>query len=360
MPLRAKITAPAMSLPNSNTQVVLRERPVGSIDPALGSGTFEVKTQPLDASALKDGEALVKVVYCSLDPAMRGWLRDARSYLPPVQIGEVMRSMGLGVVAASKAPGFQEGDFVSCLPGWQQYAVVQAKDLQKLDMSIPGVQLLDWIGPLGSSGQTAYWGLMDVGKLKGNGETVVITGAAGSVGTVACQIAKLKGAKVIAIAGGADKCAWLKSELGVDEALDYKDGNFKATFREVVAKKYGYIDLMFDNVGGEILDMALLNLKPHARIVLCGAISDYNSTDVRGLKNYQTLIAMKASMTGFIVFDYARRYPEAAKEIAGWLSAGKMKRNFHVVKGGVEKCPQSLVDLFAGVNKGKMVVEISQ
>ncbi|KDN48426.1 NAD(P)-binding protein [Tilletiaria anomala UBC 951] len=348
-----------MSLPSTNTQIVLRERPIGSIDPGLGSGTFESKATPLDASSLAAGQVLVKVLYCSLDPAMRGWLRDARSYLPPVQIGEVMRSAGLGVVVASNDAVFQAGDFVYGITGWQEFAALPGKELQKLDMSIPGVELLDWIGPLGSSGQTAYWGLMDVGELKGNGQTVVITGAAGSVGTIACQIAKLKGAKVIAVAGGAEKCDWLKSELGVDEALDYKEENFQKKFREVVCKKYGYIDIMFDNVGGDILDMSLLCLKPKAHVVLCGSISDYNNTDVKGLRNYQSLIAMKARMQGFIVFEYAKRYPEAANDIVGWMNEGKIKRNFHVVKGGVQGCPQALIDLFAGKNKGKMVADIA-
>ena len=223
----------------------------------------------------------------------------------------------------------------------------------------------------------SFQGMMDVAKLKGDGQVVVVTGAAGSVGTIvssssneiapstslmldhlfsqAVQIAKLKGAKVIAVAGGADKCAWLKSELGADEALDYKAPGFIKEYKDLLRKKYGYIDILFDNVGGEILDESLVCLKPHAVIALCGSISQYNAKDVYGLKNYMALIGMKARMEGFIVMDYAKRYHEAEKVMGAWLAEGKLKRNFHIAEGGIEGLPKALTDLFKGVNKGKMV-----
>ncbi len=298
---------------------------------------------------------------------MRGWLRDARSYLPPVQIGEVMRAGGVGVVVASKFSGLSKGDEVSGTFGWQQYSRVPGKTVEKRQIR-QGGSLLDFLGPLGMSGQTAYWGIEDVAAVKKD-DVVVVTGAAGSVGSVAVQLAKLKGAKVIAVAGDNDKCKWLKESLGADEALNYKDPNFRQTYRETVTKKYNYIDAIFENVGGEILDLSLTCMKPHARIALCGAIADYNNPKPDGLKNYMTIIAMRIKLMGFIVFDYASRYAEAEDNMAGWLKDGRLARKFHVVgeeldgkareQGkSLEQCPKALVDLFAGKNVGKMVVKV--
>ncbi len=203
--------------------------------------------------------------------------------------------------------------------------------------------------------------MREIAKLKGDGEVVVVTGAAGSVGSIAVQIAKLRGAKVIAVAGGAEKCEWIKRELGADEALDYKAPGFYKAYRDTVVKKYGYADVVFENVGGEMLDAVLGMLKPFARIALCGAISNYNdATPGPGLRNYQALIGMKAKLEGFIVFQFAERYHEAEKEMGEWMREGKLKRHFHKAAGGLEGLPQSLVDLFAGVNKGKMVCQVAE
>lgn len=280
----------SFSIPSQQTQIVLRERPTAAIKDSLGASdsTYEKRTVPVpQESELKDGEVLVRVEYVSLDPAMRGWLRDARSYLPPVQIGEVMRAGGVGVVVASKFSGLNKGDQVSGTLGWQQYSRLPGKSVEKRTIR-EGGSLLDYLGPLGSSGQTAYWGIFDVAAIK-EGDVVVVTGAAGSVGSIAVQLAKLKGCKVIAVAGSDDKCEWLKSSLGADEALNYKHPDFKKIYRETVTKKYGYIDAVFENVGGEILDLSLLCMKPFGRIALCGAISDYNQVKPEGLKNYQTV-----------------------------------------------------------------------
>lgn len=361
----------SFAIPSQQTQIVLRERPTAAIKDSLGENdsTYEKRTVPVpQESELKDGEVLVRVEYVSLDPAMRGWLRDARSYLPPVQIGEVMRAGGVGVIVASKFPGLSKGDQVSGTLGWQQYARVPGKSVEKRSIR-EGSSLLDYLGPLGSSGQTAYWGIFDVAAIKKD-DVVVVTGAAGSVGSVAVQLAKLKGCKVIAVAGADDKCQWLKDSLGADEALNYKDPNFKKTYREIVTKKYGYIDAIFENVGGDILDMSLLCMKPHARIALCGAISDYNNPKPNGLKNYQTIIAMRIKLQGFIVFDYAKRYSEAEHDMAKWMKEGKLARKFHVVGEeldakarehgkSLEQCPKALNDLFAGKNVGKMVVKVA-
>ncbi|KAJ1035406.1 hypothetical protein NDA13_000822 [Ustilago tritici] len=360
----------SFNVPSQQTQIVLRERPTAAIKDTLGASdsTYEKRTVPVPKeSELQDGEVLIKVEYVSLDPAMRGWLRDARSYLPPVQIGEVMRAGGVGVVVASKFSGLQKGDQVSGTLGWQQYVRVSGKSVEKRTIR-EGGSLLDYLGPLGSSGQTAYWGIFDVAAIK-EGDVVVVTGAAGSVGSIAVQLAKLKGCKVIAVAGADDKCQWLKESLGADEALNYKAPDFKKTYREIVQKKYGYIDAIFENVGGEILDMSLLCMKPHARIALCGAISDYNNPKPDGLKNYQTIIAMRIKLQGFIVFDYAKRYGEAEDNMTKWMKEGKLARKFHVVgeeldgkareEGkSLEQCPKALNDLFAGKNVGKMVVKI--
>lgn len=276
VPLTACLAPQPMSsaIPTTQTQIVLLRRPKGPIDPSLsGQGTFGLQTSvPVPtASSLAAGEALIAVEYLSLDPAMRGWLNDARSYIAPVEIGAVMRAGGIGRVVALGAGGdegqVRVGDWVNCTPGWQQFAVVPTKECIKLAPP-PGVQLSWYLGTLGMPGQTAYWGLLDVAHPR-PGELVVVTGAAGAVGSLVCQIAKIKGCRVVGIAGGEDKCHWLREELGV-EAIDYKSSSFVNEF-----KKIGYLDVMFDNVGGEILNLALTRLKKGARIALCGAIADY-------------------------------------------------------------------------------------
>jgi NADPH-dependent curcumin reductase CurA len=334
----------------SYTAIHLAERPIDNIVPGR---TFTAKQHTIpDAASLQDGEVLLKTLYLSLDPAMRGWLRDRRSYLPPVQIGEVMRGTGVGQIVASKAKDFPVGSYATGNCGWSEYAVLSAnKPEQSLQsLSLPeGAVPTDALGALGLTALTAYFGILDVGQVK-KGDFVVVSAAAGATGSIAGQIAKIQGARVLGLAGGADKVRWLKEELGFDDALDYKNPDFKKKFREATKD---LIDVYFDNVGGEILDMALAQAKPFARFVQCGAISEYNKEKAEGIKNYTTIISMRIRMQGFIVFDFLERYGEARKQLAQWLSEGKLKRKETVVKGGLSQAESALLGLFKGQNMGK-------
>ncbi|KIK83039.1 hypothetical protein PAXRUDRAFT_832109 [Paxillus rubicundulus Ve08.2h10] len=334
---------------NTFTRIVLRERPEADVLP----DTFEKQTVSKDDLQAGPGEVVVQVTYLSLDPAMRGWLRDVRSYLPPVQIGEVMRAIGLGIVVqAGDGSTFKEGDIVSGSFGWTEFAVVKDKALQKITPP-SGSTALDFLNTLGMPGMTAYFGLNEVGQLKA-GETLLVSGAAGAVGSLVCQLGKRAGAKVVALAGSDEKCAWLEDELEVDKALNYKS----ETFQEDLKNAVGYLDVFFDNVGGEILDLALQRLNKNARIVLCGAISAYNSSQPRGLVNYQNIIAQRAKIQGFVVFDYTPQYPKAIRDLASALGDGTLKRKFHVVEG-IENASKALLMLFSGANTGKLVLKVS-
>ncbi|KAL6308075.1 alcohol dehydrogenase [Sparassis latifolia] len=335
--------------PSQYTQIVLAERPEAEITPT----TFRREVVPFNLKS-GSGQVLVQVNYLSLDPAMRGWLNDRRSYMRPVQIGEVMRASGLGIVIeAGEGSAFARGDCVSGGFGWREYAVMNDKDVQKVHVS-PGTELLDYLGPLSFTGLTAYFGLLDVGKVK-PGDKLLVSGAAGATGSVVCQIGKQRGAKVYAIAGSADKCAWLENEIGVEKALNYKSPTFHQDFKNSV----GYIDVYFDNVGGEILDFVLTRLNTYARIVLCGAISDYNTSAPTGLRAYMNLISQRAKIEGFIVSDYEERFPEALKDLASWLASGSLKRKFTVVQG-LDNAPTGLGLLFTGGNTGKLVVKVTE
>lgn len=301
---------------------------------------------------LQDGQVLVESMYLSLDPAMRGWLNDARSYVPPVQIGEVMRGLVIGKVLASKSVKFSAGQFVTCMMGWKELAILGEKEVTLLEVP-EGCRVTDALGVLGLTGLTAYFGILDIGQVKA-GDFVVVSGAAGATGSVVCQIAKLKGAKVLGLAGSDDKVQWLK-ELGCDDALNYKDPAFPTQFKE---KTKDLIDVFFDNVGGDILELALSRAKAHARFVMCGAISQYNSAKPVGPKNISMVIAMRIKMQGFIVMDYAAQYGPARKEITQWLSEGKLQRKETIVKGGLKAAEQALLDLYKGVNTGKLLVEV--
>lgn len=336
------------TLPDTFTAVQLAERPTGLPD----DNTFQIVEQSFEEP--EDGEVVVRVTYLSLDPAMRGWMDDRRSYLPPVGIGDVMRGLAVGEVVRSRHPNFAEGDRVSGSLGWRQLARVAGKEVNKL---APGV---DWklaLGPLGMVGMTAYFGLLEVGSPK-EGETVLVSGAAGAVGSLVCQIAKLKGCRVVGIAGGADKCALLEKDFGADAAIDYKaTDDLTAAIRAACPKG---VDIYFDNVGGAVLDAALANLAFGGRVSLCGAISQYNATDgIKGPANYLALLMQRGRMEGFIVFDYAARYAEAAREIVGWLQAGKIQYRYDVVDG-LEAAPRALLKLFDGSNTGKLLVRVDR
>jgi NADPH-dependent curcumin reductase CurA len=331
----------------TNHQFRLAARPVGLPKRTDWSYTEEPARSP------GDNEVLVKVLYLSLDPAMRGWMNEGKSYIPPVELGAVMRAGGVGRVIESRHGSFKPGDHVYGTLNVQEYATLDGKALTKVD---PGfAPLPTWLGTLGMPGMTAYFGLLDVGKPKA-GDTVVVSGAAGAVGTVVGQIAKIKGCRVVGIAGGQEKCRYLTTELGFDAAIDYKSEDVKKALRQQCPKG---VDVYFDNVGGDILDIVLTQLARHARIVICGAISQYNSTTgMKGPANYMSLLVNRASMTGMVVFDYADRYAEAGREMAGWIAAGKLKTREDVVKG-LETFPETLLKLFKGENFGKLVLEVA-
>lgn len=298
----------------------------------------------------------VQVTHLSIDPAMRGWMNAGRSYVPPVEIGEVMRALALGRVIASAHPDFAEGDVVQGMFGVQEHALSDGQGVQKLDLAA-GVSPAAYLGALGMTGLTAYFGLLDVGRLQ-DGDTVLVSGAAGAVGSVAGQIAKIKGARVIGVAGGPEKCRLLTEELGFDAAIDYKAGDLQAALREHTPKR---VDVFFDNVGGEILNQGLTRLARGARVVICGAISQYNSAEgMSGPTNYMALLVSRASMTGFVVFDYADRYPEAIAELSRWLSEGRLTSIEHTVRGHIESFPDTLLALFEGTNTGKLVLELER
>lgn len=300
-----------------------------------------------------DGELLVKILYISLDPAMRGWMNEGRSYVPPIAIGEVMRALAVGRVVSSKNPKFAVGDHVYGVLGVQEYAVTNGTGLTKVDPAL--VPLPVYLGTLGAPGMTAYFGLLDIGKPQA-GQTVVVSGAGGAVGMVVGQIAKIKGCHVVGIAGGAEKCTCVTKDFGFDAAIDYKSENVRAAVQKHCPKG---VDVYFDNVGGDILDAVLTQIARGARIVICGAISQYNSTTgIKGPSNYLSLLVNRASMTGMVVFDYASRYPEAAREMAAWMAAGKLKSREDIVEG-LETFPDTLLKLFKGENTGKLILKVS-
>ncbi|KAF1964614.1 NAD(P)-binding protein [Bimuria novae-zelandiae CBS 107.79] len=329
--------------------VVLAKRPKSVIVPGE---TFTLKENPIITEAdLEDGHVLVQTLYLSLDPGMRGWLNDVRSYIPPVQIGEVMRGVSIGKVVTSKSPLFAVGDYVSVMSGWAELCTADAegkdgKSLTKLSTPANG-KITDALGVLGMPGLTAYFGLLNVGKVKA-GDFVVVSGAAGATGSIVCQIAKLKGAKVLGIVGSDEKAKWLK-DLGCDEALNYKDANFVANFK---AKTKDKIDVFFDNVGGDVLELAISRAKLYARFVICGAISQYNSAAQSGPKNFSNIVSLRLKMEGFIVFDYSSQYHKALEELAQWLAEGKLQRKETIVSGGLEVADRALAALYKGINTG--------
>ena len=332
-----------------NKQIRLAARPVGNPKESDFQLTIE-ETPPLSTN-----DVLVEVQQLSLDPAMRGWMNDARSYIPPVKIGAVMRAGGAGKVIASENPNFAVGDMVTGSLGIQQYwHVPEGKGLVKIDTRI--APLSTWLSTLGMTGMTAYFGIMDVGAIK-EGDVVVVSGGAGAVGSVVGQVAKIKGCRVIGIAGGQDKVDYMVNELGFDAGIDYRSGDLRKALRAACPEG---IDVYFDNVGGDILDTCLSMIRMKARIVICGAISQYNNTEgVVGPKNYLSLLVNRARMEGMVVFDYAARYHEAISAMGTWLKEGKMVTKEHIVEGGVEDFLPTLMTLFGGDKIGKLILKIA-
>ncbi len=331
-----------------NRRMVLAERP---------SGVVEERTVRLEEAELPEpgaGEALAQVRYLSIDPTIRTWMDDAPGYLPPIAIGEVVRSGGVAEILSSNSERYAPGDLVFGMTGWQDY-VIAGEGEHTLQVLAPGVSPTAALGVLGITGMTAYFGLTDVGRVK-EGDVVVVSGAAGATGSTVGQIAKLKGAaKVVGIAGGPQKCAWIVEELGFDAAIDYKSEDLATRLRETCPDG---IDLYFDNVGGEILNACLAQLALRGRVVLCGAISAYNERGrLPGPANYSALIIRRGRMEGFIILDYFDRFPQAQAEMAGWLAAGKVKAAEHIVEG-LQHAPDALNLLFTGGNTGKVIVQL--
>jgi NADPH-dependent curcumin reductase CurA len=334
-----------------NQQIRLASRPVGLPTDANWQFTDEA------LAPLEDGQVRVKVLYLSLDPAMRGWMNEGKSYIRPVAIGEVMRAGAVGVVLESRSPRFAVGEHVSGGFGVQRYWTGAADDkanpLVKIDPAI--ASLPAWLNVLGMPGMTAYFGLTEIGQPKA-GETVLVSAAAGAVGATVGQVAKHLGCRMVGIAGGADKCRFVVEELGFDACIDYKEGPIGPGLKQHCPNG---VDVYFDNVGGEILDAVLTRINMKARIVICGAISQYNNTTpVRGPANYLSLLVNRARMEGMVVFDFAHRYPEGVARLAQWLREGSFKHREHVVEG-LENFPATLLMLFEGKNFGKLVLKVA-
>ena len=325
-----------------NTQCRLAARPADK----LKASNWSIVEEPKPVAA--EGQFVVQVDYLSIDPAMRTWMNAGRSYVPPVEIGEVMRALGVGQVVESRHPGFAVGDEVSGIFGVQHYAVSDGTEVNKIDTALAPAPV--YLSALGISGLTAYFGLLDVGRPE-PGQTVLVSGAAGSVGSIVGQIARIKGCRAVGIAGGEDKCRWLVEEAGFDAAIDYKAADLR---KELKTHAPDGVDVYFDNVGGATLEAALNRLAHGARIVLCGAVSQYNDTP-RGPSNYMQLLVARASMTGFVIFDYVKQYPEGVAQLAKWLHSGELQSHEQIEQGGVADFPDTLLKLFRGENTGKLI-----
>jgi NADPH-dependent curcumin reductase CurA len=312
---------------------------------------FAIEDTPIAEPA--PGEIRIKVEVISLDPAMRGWVNESKSYAKPVGIGEVMRAYAAGIVKASNHPNFAVSDAVQGLLGVQQYALSNGKELVKLDLSKAPIER--WVGGLGMPGWTAYFGLLDVGQPK-SGETVVVSAASGAVGSLVGQIAKIKGCRAVGIAGGAEKCRYVTEELGFDACVDYKSDDLAG---QLAAACPNGIDVNFENVGGDILDTVLLQMNVHGRIALCGLISGYTATEVPpGPKNIRAVLTQRLRMQGLIIFDWADRIPEAIEQLSTWHAGGQLKIREDLQQGGVDAFPDVVNMLYTGANNGKLVLKV--
>jgi NADPH-dependent curcumin reductase CurA len=331
----------------TNRRIVLVKRPEGEATPDCMRLAEEPAPEP------GEGEALVKNLYLSLDPTQQGWMKYD-TYLPAIPIGDVIRSSGVGEVVESRSPLYAKGQLVTGLVGWQEYALADGAG-RRMQAVPAGVSAVDAVSLFGITGLTAYFGLLDVGKPK-PGETVVVSGAAGATGSVVGQIAKLSGCRVVGIAGSAEKCRWLTQELGFDAAIDYKREDVSAALRAACPRG---IDVYFDNVGGAILDAALLQLARGARVALCGAISTYGEKEPPpGPRHLMQLVLKHAHMEGFLVLDYVARFPEAIAALRTWVAEGKLQNRVDVVEG-LEHTPAAFQRLFSGGNTGKLLVRVA-
>ena len=335
---------------NTNRQWLLAKRPHGIVT----KENFEYTESPIPEPS--DGQVLVRNLLLSFDPTQRGWMEDRESYLPPVQIGEPMRAGSIGQVVESNNPDFAKGDLVQTTGGWQDFLVVApGQGVMGLSKLPEGIEPELMLSALGVTGLTAYFGLMDLGEPK-VGETVLVSGAAGATGSVAGQIAKIKGCRVVGIAGGPKKCKWLIEEAGFDEVIDYKNEDVEKRIAETCPNK---VDIFFDNVGGDILESALNHINMNARVILCGGISNYNATEpVPGPANLMNLVIMRARMEGFIVIDYMHRAGEAIADLMEWIQGGQLKYQVDLQEG-FENIPDTLNRLFTGQNLGKQLLKIA-
>ena len=328
------------------TQIRLVDYPDG----LPGDDTWKVTHDP--TPDVLDGQIEVDVQLISVDPGMKGWISPWRSYIDPVQPGGVMRAFGIGPVTRSSSSLHAVGDVVSGFTGVQTNAVVDGRSMRPIDLGLGPIEL--HLSALGMTGFTGYFGMLDLGRPEA-GQTVVVSAASGAVGSIAAQVAKLRGARVVGIAGGATKCAYLTDELGLDAAIDYKAGPIDAALAEATPEG---IDVYFDNVGGETLDASLMRINRKARIVICGGISQYGDmTTAAGPSNYLQLISKSASMVGFTMLDYLHRIPGAVGELAGWIDDGSLVHRQHVLDG-IEQFPEALRMLFRGDNHGKLLVRV--
>ncbi len=336
-------------MPDSNRRFMLRSRPEGRITP----DTFELVEEPIPE--VGEGQALVQTQWISLDPTNRAWIREEPTYLPPVGIGEVMRGLGLGRVVASKNDAYREGQLVQGLVGWQEWTVASEAAPLLPVAEMPGVPPSLYLGALGMTGLTAWVGLQDIGRPQ-PGETVLVSAAAGAVGSVAAQIAKIKGARVVGIAGGPEKCALLTERLGLDAAVDHRTDDWYDTLVEATPDG---IDVDFENVGGAIMDAAIARLNLRGRVILCGLISGYNDAEPPpGPRSFANLLVQRAKVEGFIILDHLHRITEAAPELAAWIQEGKLEPLETVVEG-FEQLPTAINMLFDGANVGKLVVRVA-
>lgn len=333
-----------LAVTDENIQVRLAARPDG----LPKDSDWDIRHEPVPKA--EAGQFVAQVLYVSLDPAMRGWMNAGRSYIPAVEIDAVMRAGGIARITESQLDGFEVGEHVYGMTGVQQFMVSDGKDMKKINPDL--APLPTFLSVLGMTGLTAYFGILDIGSIKA-GETVVISGAAGAVGSIVGQIARIHDCRVIGIAGGEKKCGYLVDELGFDAAIDYKSEDLRKALREHCPEG---IDVFFDNVGGETLNTVLPMLRMHGRVAICGAISQYNNTGpVVGPSNYMSLLVSRSRMEGFVVFDYAKRYPEAIQAMGGWIAEGKLKSQ-EQIEDGIENFPTVLLKLFEGGNFGKLIL----
>jgi hypothetical protein len=334
-------------MPEINRQWLLARRPVGMVQ----ESDFEWAESPVPEPA--DGQVLVRTLWLSFDPAMRGWMEDRKSYIPPVPLGGPMRAGAVGQVVASKHARWQPGALVQGMLGWQDYATLPGDTLARVPDGVPPTWVL---GVLGITGLTACFGLLDVGKPK-PGETVVVSGAAGATGSVAGQIARIQGCRVVGIAGGPEKCRWLVEQARFDAAIDYKHENVGQRLAALCPKG---VDVFFDNVGGDILDAVLARIALRARVVLCGGISRYNEKELPpGPRNYMQLVIQRGRMEGFIVLDYAARFGEGVAKLREWVESGELVHE-EDVQVGLENAPRTLQRLYRGENRGKQLLQVAE